>query len=162
MSTAIRTANIDDIACLVGYWQNIDAFPNAPRPFGGNSDDKPEHSADILRHTLQSRNAQVLMAEYNGATIGTISGHVFDKPAVNIKKIGVIYSLWVDDKHRKQGVGQQLLVSLENALKERGAEAFQVGWDSPNLLAAAWWKKRGYHPYEVIASKLVDDAIPAE
>ena len=157
MQVTIRTANTIDIPCLVEYWQSIDTYPKATRPFGGDSDDKPRHCADLLKHTIQSGNAKVLIAEVDGVAIGTISGHVFDKPAVNIQKIGVIYSLWVEASHRRHGIGEQLLQALESALKEKGALAFQVGWDSPNHLASSWWQKHGYSPYEVIASKLVTE-----
>lgn len=155
----IRSANLSDIPSLVNCWQEIDRFPNAQRPFGGDSADKPEHAQRLLEHTLQSKNATVLTAVTDSSEssiekiIGTISGHVFDKPAVNLTKVGVIYGLWVDENYRQQGIGQALLLALETALQASGAQALQVGWDSPNALAAAWWEKRGYSAYEVIASK---------
>jgi GNAT superfamily N-acetyltransferase len=110
----------------------------------------------LLKGTIDSENALVLLAlNKHKEIIGTISGHAFDKPAVNIARVGVIYSLWVMESHRKQGVGLQLLNTLEDRLIEKGACAFQVGWDTGNTTAALWWQKRGYSPYEVIASKVV-------
>lgn len=155
MSITIRTAHNNDISTLVEFWQQIDAFPQSERPFGGDAADKPKHSEQLLRRTLQSADACVLVATDKQLPIGTISGHVFEKPAVNISKVGVIYSLWLDEKYRGQGIAQQLLTELEAHLAAKGAKAFQVGWDSPNQVAAQWWQKRGYCPYEVIASKIV-------
>lgn len=167
----IRAATTSDIPIIVNCWQEIDHVSDAQRPFGGDSADKPEHAQYLLKHTLPSPNAAVLVATEATETqkthaidnksadvdhiIGTISGHVFDKPAVNLSKVGVIYGLWVDEKHRQQGLGQTLLTTLENTLKDKGAQSFQVGWDSPNKLAEAWWQKRGYSAYEVIASKII-------
>jgi ribosomal protein S18 acetylase RimI-like enzyme len=136
-------------------WQSIDVSANMERPFGGDSEDKVEHTTSLLRHTLKSKKAAVFVTiDTNNTIIGTISGHVFDKPAVNISCVGVIYSLWVAEKNRKQGIAQALLTRLEADLINKGAQAFQVGWETGNLPAAAWWQKRGYSPYEVIASKI--------
>ncbi len=157
MTVKIQTANTSDIKTLVTLWQEIDQFPEAKRPFGGDSEDKPFHAEQLLKQTLISPLAIVLLAhDTNRKIVGTISGHVFDKPAVNISKIGVIYSLWVHQEYRQQGIGQQLLDTLEKQLQEKGARAFQVGWDTSNQLAEQWWKKRGYNPYETIASKIIE------
>lgn len=145
-----------NIPVLVEMWQGIDQFPNAERPFGGDSADKPEHAKRLLEQTLKSPNAVVLTAQdANGNIIGTISGHVFDKPAVVLTQVGVIYSLWVNQSQRRQGIAQQLLSQLEVELQQKGAKTFQVGWDIPNTLASAWWQKRGYNAYEIIASKTI-------
>lgn len=154
MNIHIRQAITSEIPALVELWQNIDAYPQAERPFGGDSLDKPAYAKNLLEHTLKLENASVLVAtNHKHEIIGTISGHVFDKPAVNLTKVGVIYSLWVNQEDRRQGVGQTLLTYLENRFKEQGAQALQVGWDVANDSAAQWWQKRGYLPYEVIASK---------
>lgn len=156
IKTAIRQVKQHEIPHLVQLWQAIDQYPQAERPFGGDSHDKPLHAQQLLERTIQSPNASVLVATHEqGHIIGTISGHVFEKPAVNISMVGVIYSLWVDEACRSQGVGQSLLDHLEVALRNKGAQALQVGWDVSNSTAASWWQKRGYLPYEVIASKII-------
>jgi ribosomal protein S18 acetylase RimI-like enzyme len=154
MNITIQQATTKDTPTLITLWQAIDTA-GGERPFGGDSADKPDHAATLLQQTLASENAAVLIAIHStGTIIGTISGHVFNKPAVNIDRVGVIYSLWVNEEYRQQGVGQKLLTQLETRLKEKGAQAFQVGWDQGNSHAALWWQKRGYLPYEVIASKI--------
>ena len=97
MSITIRHAHEEDIPTLVSMWQAIDAFPDAIRPFGGDSADKPQHASELLKHSLTSDQACILVATNNKQNIiATISGHVFDKPGVMLPKVGVIYSLWVD------------------------------------------------------------------
>jgi ribosomal protein S18 acetylase RimI-like enzyme len=141
----------------VNFWQSIDAASSSKRPFGGDSIDKPEHARRILEHTLGAKNTVVLVADDpQHPLIATISGHVFEKPAVNFPCVGVIYGLWVDEAYRNQGVGQALLRELEMALKAKGAQSCQVGWDSSNRLAERWWQKRGYCSYEVIASRILE------
>lgn len=150
----IRTANINDIDTVARLWQAIDK-EGEPRPFGGDTADKPKHAKKIIEHALESAQAELLVCTCNDMIIATITGHVFEKPAVQLSPIGVIYSLWVDSAHRKQGIAQHLLTTLEQGLKNLGAQAIQVGWDSPNHYASHWWQNRGYEPYEVIASKVI-------
>ena len=141
---------------LVGMWQAIDAFPDMERPFGGDHQNKPEQARQLLEHAINSSDAIVLLARNQKQILGTISGHVFDKPAVNLNRVGVIYGLWVEAAYRRQGIAQYLLSTLEKELKHGGAQAFQVGWDCGNEVAAQWWQHRGYMPYEVIASKVAE------
>ncbi len=156
MYITIRHTTEDDIPTLVTMWQAIDAFPEGTRPFGGDSADKHKHAQELIKHSLTSTNACSLVAEKtNHGLIATISGHIFDKPAVVLPKVGVIYSLWVDETYRQQGVGTELLDRLERVLASMGAQSFQVGWDFNNTLAASWWQAKGYLPYEAIASKNV-------
>lgn len=157
MANSIRSATHSEISQLIDIWQSIDMASTMDRPFGGDHPNKAEHTRTLLQHTLTSDNAAVLVAvNAKNTIIGTISGHVFEKPAVNLKCVGVIYSLWVNETHRQQGIAQSLLTRLETELTNKGARAFQVGWDVGNSHAASWWQKRGYLSYEVIASKIVD------
>lgn len=151
----IRPAHALDVPLLVTCWQDIDRAA-AIRPFGGDSADKTAHAEKVLQHAIESAHAVVLVAtDDNGEIVGTIAGHVFNKPGVVISSVGVIYSAWVDAERRRQGIGQQLLDHIERALENKGAKAFQVGWDTSNTTAEAWWQQRGYAPYEVIASKVI-------
>lgn len=153
----IRPADPLDIPLLVGCWQGIDRAATV-RPFGGDSADKPLQAEKVIRHAIASAHAIVLVAvNDDGEIIGTISGHIFDKPGVVITSVGVVYSAWVDADCRGRGIGQQLLSHIEQALIDKGAKAFQVGWDTSNTNAEAWWRKRGYTPYETIASKVVGE-----
>ena len=148
----LRLARLNDVPRVVRMWQGIDRLAE-PRPFGGDTPDKAEHAKSLIQHTIKSPKARVWVAETQQGIIGTISGHVYEKPGVKLKQVGVIYSLWVDAEHRQQGLGESLLKALENSLSELGAEAFQVGWDVLNTHAGHWWQKRGYSAYEVIGSK---------
>ena len=148
----IRKATVDDTPQLVECWQLIDR-EGEPRPFGGDTADKSKHAERTIEQVLESRHAQLLVCTVDQQVVGTISCHIFDKPAVRLNPVGVIYSLWVDEAHRKQGIAKHLLANTETFLKNSGVQSIQVGWDSPNQLAAHWWQARGYKPYEVIASK---------
>ena len=110
----IRPAQSLDIPLLVDFWQAIDGMTEI-RPFGGDNVEKVQHAEQVLKHTIHSENAVVLIASTSEhEMIGTISGHVFEKPGVRLSKVGVIYSLWVAEDHRCQGIGQQYHLKKSN------------------------------------------------
>jgi ribosomal protein S18 acetylase RimI-like enzyme len=143
-----------DVKTIVKLWSRID---NAAldRPFGGDLEsEKSNRAEDMILHAVSNKLACVLKAcSSSDNIIGTISGHTFDRPTFRQSPIGVIYSLWVDENYRNQGIGQELLNRMELFLRSMGAKALQVGWDTSNQNASEWWQKRGYRPYETIAFK---------
>ena len=50
--------------------------------------------------------------------------------------------LWVDEKHRKQGLGSKLLVAAEEEAKKRGCHSVHV--DTMSWQAPEFYKKHGY------------------
>ena len=148
----IIDTKIADAQVLASHWQAIDDVC-AERPFGGDTDSKQERAQEIICHAINSPTAHVLVAIDGSTIIGTITGHLYQRPAVRLSSVGVIYSLWVSPDYRQQGIGQALLDAIEQQLTFMGADAFQVAWDNGNPYAAQWWQKRGYLPYETIASK---------
>jgi ribosomal protein S18 acetylase RimI-like enzyme len=160
MSTiVIEEALPEQIDFLSHMWQKIDLVSSS-RPFGGDTDQKQSYAAEFIEHAIKSKNAVLLVAyeqdAQNKEFIGTISGHLHERPTVKLSSIGVIFSLWVDKEKRKQGIGQLLLDTIEQRLITLGAQSFQVAWDSDNKQASEWWQKRGYKSYEIIASKNID------
>ena len=145
----------DDINTIADSWFEIDSYAQ-PRPFGGdNMPVKYEQIKKMVRHTMTLKNACLFKACISNEIVGTISGHVYERPTANLSTIGVIYSLWVKGDFRQQGIGKSLLKYIEHELNNKGAKALQVGWETSNSRAGEWWKKRGYLPYETIASKII-------
>lgn len=152
----IEHASLSDAKSIAALWSKID-IDSSFQPFGGNNiKEKTERSLEMIKHAINADNACVLKIRNKNSIIGTISAHVFERPTVKITPIGVIYSLWVNESYRNQGIGQQLLTSVEQTLTSMGAKAFQVGWDISNTHASRWWQKRGYKAYETIACKTSD------
>ena len=155
----IEEALPEQIVLLSNMWQQIDQAASN-RPFGGDTDAKQSRAYEFIEHALKSPSAVILVAceqtSEDTKIIGTITGHLYERSCVKLSSIGVIYSLWVNEKNRRQGVGQILLDSIEQRLITLGAQAFQVGWDTANKQASQWWQKRGFNSYEMIASKNID------
>lgn len=148
----IEPANKAQVPLIAQMWQAIDQL-GEPRPFGGDSPEKQKKALKMIDHAIESQEACILVALKGDQLIGTIAGHIFQRPGVKLSPIGVIYSLWVNQDCRWQGAGKTLLGALENHLKQAGAKSLQVGWETNNITAKHWWQRQGYLPYEVIAHK---------
>jgi ribosomal protein S18 acetylase RimI-like enzyme len=101
----ITEAKITDSTLIANFWQTIDNEATK-RPFGGDTDSKQQRARDIIAHAISSPTAHVLTAIDGDNIIGTITGHLYQRPVVKLSSVGVVYSLWVSPGYRKQGIGQ--------------------------------------------------------
>lgn len=67
--------------------------------------------------------------------------------------VGVIGLWWVDAKHRRHGIGRQLLDQAEAWLREGGMKFVETHYMTSAQSAEALWKSAGYAPYFVAARK---------
>ena len=151
----ISEAGAQHINTIADCWQSIDQC-SPHQPFGDIAIEKRQRAQELIKHAIDSTDALVFIATTAQEIIGTISGHIYQRPASERSQVGVIYSLWVNQGQRRQGVGQALLSHIEQHLHGMGAQALQVGWDTQNTVAIEWWHKRGYAPYETIACKILE------
>jgi ribosomal protein S18 acetylase RimI-like enzyme len=103
----IRSARPEDIEEVLALWSDADAEPTHT--------DKPASLGLLLRHNQES----VLVAELNGRVLGTVIAG-WDGWR------GSIYRLVVHPRHRRQGLGRQLLTEAESRLSKLGAHRVQA------------------------------------
>jgi ribosomal protein S18 acetylase RimI-like enzyme len=121
----IRSARAEDIEEVLALWSNADAEPTHT--------DNPASLGLLLGHDPES----VLVAEVEGRVVGTVIAG-WDGWR------GSIYRLVVHPRHRRQGLGRQLLTEAESRLTRLGAHRMQaivVGSDQP---ATGFWKTSGW------------------
>lgn len=154
-SMNIRPATMNEIDSVCTLWQQLEASKKQ-QPFGGDKEDEiQERTQNLVAHSIKSETAICLVAEDKEQIIGTLSAYIYEKPAVQLPTVAVLYSLWVAPEHRRQGIAQSLLTTAEQTLQNMGAQSLQVAWDSGNLPAEQFWQQSGFNPYEVIASKIL-------
>ncbi len=67
--------------------------------------------------------------------------------------VGVIGLWWVDQPHRRRGVGQRLLEDAEGWLRAAGMKVVETHYMTAARNADALWREAGYAPYFVAARK---------
>ncbi len=154
MSYSIEQATESDREHILGFWWSLQS--QGLLPFGGPSEDWWFHCSDSLGQLIASSRAVVLVARLGDEPVGTLSGHVYEKPGVEKSLVAVFYSLWVEPEHRGQGLATRLLQILTERLQAMGAQTAQVGWGASDDCASSWWQSKGFAPYEVIASRSME------
>ncbi|MGB0466552.1 MAG: GNAT family N-acetyltransferase [Pontibacterium sp.] len=148
----LRHAREEEIDQIYQLWQKLDTNSSL-KPFGGDGPDKADRTHALIRHSVLSDNAIALVALTNGKLIGTVSAYLYDKPAVQLPRIAVLYCLWIEPQYRHRGLAHQLVYQARLDMQALGAQSLQVAWDSDNKIAQTFWKKEGFDAYEVIAGK---------
>jgi ribosomal-protein-alanine N-acetyltransferase len=102
-----------------------------------------EHIATLLKNP----NVISLLAKINGEIVGFIIGGIenFDKI-----KVGHIYTIDVALRYRQIGVGQKLLVKLEQAFLKKGALISCLEVRADNKAAKELYHKQGYTELESV------------
>lgn len=103
----------------------------------------------MLKDVLEN-NGKIFVAENNDQIIGFISG-IIEKPDLERKintlpndKSGRITDLYIDDKYRGQGIGKQLMIKIEDYLREIGCDVIKVEVFGPNISAHKFYNNLGY------------------
>ena len=127
MSVAVREATIKDLETL--YRIEHDCFTHEA------------FSKGYIAHLLQRPDAISLVAEVEGETVGFAIALVRTRKS---KKVGHIFTVDVEPKIRKRGVGLRLLTELESALKRQGTTRCYLEVRIDNTAARRLYKKLGY------------------
>jgi ribosomal protein S18 acetylase RimI-like enzyme len=129
----IRTYHDSDEAAVVALWN--DALPDsAPHN---------DPAASIRKKVAVDRDL-FLVADIEGAIVGTVLGG-YDGHR------GWIYSVAVDRRHRRQGIGGALIRRLEAALVERGCLKVNLQVRASNEEVVAFYAELGYAVEERIS-----------
>ena len=86
----------------------------------------------------------VWVAEQGGEIIGMCSVQVLISTAEG-GEVGLVEDVIIDAAHRQQGIGQQLLHSLEAWARDRGLTRLQLLADTHNADAIAFYEKLGWN-----------------
>lgn len=115
-----------DEAGVVALWEEV--FPDSP-PWN-----VPEE--DIARK-LKVQRELFFVAELKGKIVGTAMAG-FDGHR------GWVYSLAVDERYRKQGIGKALMKRVENDLRTIGCTKLNLQVRSTNTVVVDFYKNLGY------------------
>lgn len=92
----------------------------------------------------------VWVAERGGAVIGMCSVQVHISTAEG-GEVGLVEDVIIDVAHRQQGIGRQMLHSLETWARKRGLSRLQLLADRHNRSANAFYKKHGWQHTQLLA-----------
>lgn len=144
MSPIIRRAKETDLFCLnsMMYQLHDEHHQQSPELFKTASEIEEEKS--ISRY-LDDPDCMVYVADFNGVIVGFVTGHFCELISTVSKPVmmATIDELYVESKHRRDGVAEQLMTRIEQELKDYGVrEIFVEVWDF-NQSALNFYYQRG-------------------
>ncbi len=94
----------------------------------------------------------VWVAEQLGQVIGMCSLQVLISTAEG-REVGLVEDVIIDAAYRGQGIGQQMLDSLEAWAQERGLSRLQLLADTHNSRALVFYERHGWDRTQMLALK---------
>ncbi|MFT5730268.1 MAG: ribosomal protein S18 acetylase RimI-like enzyme [Desulforhopalus sp.] len=98
---------------------------------------------------IEQGSAAIFIAEYNGETVGMVTGQLLISTAEGGPAL-VVEDLVVDPHHRNKKIARYLLQALGNWAEERGAHRMQLLADTSNKEALSFYKKCGWTQTKLI------------
>jgi len=101
-----------------------------------------EKRVNTLMQALKNQNYQLLLAEMDGEIVGFVDQRIIHD-FVHGGKLSYIQNLYVTPRHRKKGIGGQLLQEIIKKAKEKGVLEIHVVTEFENKPAINLYKKYG-------------------
>lgn len=106
-------------------------------------EDKPEQSRDFLLKRLQLKESIIFFAELEGKVVGFTQLYPLFC-SLEMKRIWLLYDLFVDESARKHGVAQQLIERAEQLANESDSAFIMLATATDNVKAQALYERNGF------------------
>ena len=104
---------------------------------------------EVLR-SLKDKNTIFLLAKSDKKIIGYCEGGITSAPSyASPTKIGYIYTLIVNDKHRGKGIGKKLLDELMKWFKKKNIKNIELEADARNKIGIDFWQNNNFFTYRL-------------
>jgi ribosomal protein S18 acetylase RimI-like enzyme len=119
--------------------------------FPGMRMDREKSRKSIMLH-LKKHPGTIKVAETKGSAIGFIE---FKLKSCSFGRYGYINLIFVEEKHRKHGVGKVLLDSAEKWFLSRCIRSIQATVTNTNNESLDFFREHGFLPRRVIVEKRI-------
>ena len=106
-------------------------------------EEKPEQSRDFLLKRLQLKESIIFFAESEGKVVGFTQLYPLFC-SLEMKRIWLLYDLFVDASARKHGVAQQLIERAEQLANESDSAFIMLATATDNVKAQAVYERNGF------------------
>lgn len=106
-------------------------------------EEKPEQSRDFLLKRLQLKESIIFFAESEGKVVGFTQLYPLFC-SLEMKRIWLLYDLFVDESARKHGVAQKLIERAEQLANESDSAFIMLATATDNVKAQALYERNGF------------------
>lgn len=157
----IKTDTATDFRFLLSNVQDANGFLHMSYNEWGYSNNGPNMDYDIIDFEITGRNGEdckitKIKTHWENPTFSVIYFTYEDKGVCRLNiyegdNFGTIYGLYVDEKHRNQGIGKELIGACEYELKNWNVKYIKLHVDkdaSNKDKLLAYYQKQGYEIFE--------------
>lgn len=158
-----REAAKEDLDELVDCWEEFMDFNlrsvegSKRREWMKLTGDASEKSCSHFEDEIEEEDKFVLLAENDEGIVGYIVASLEDRPPIfEGEKLGKIDELFVEEKHREEGIGNSLVERAVEWLKGKEIDLLKVRILQSNETADEFWDSRGFKDHIKIKFKEPD------
>lgn len=147
----INSAIPSDIPLLAQFGSDLTQlhFEFDPEYYTFDQQGFPESFADWLKGQINLPTALILVAKEDGKVIGFLSGFVkYLFPWFNIKRVGHISFMFIDEEYRRKGVGKNLLAAAKEWFSDQGLKYVELYVNERNDRGISFWKSMGFEDFQ--------------
>lgn len=147
----IRRATEQDAETLANLWKNLLAEQHEVDARFAAADDAIERWLNDLGEWIHAPDVRhIVVADSEADTVGFASAQLWWPPLVYEQKLEVyLDELYVKPEFRRQGVGTQLLESVESWARKQEVSRIRIGTLAKNTETIDFWKEKGAREFLV-------------
>lgn len=140
----IRETGVDDVPTLVALNQALFYEDAGQRDPFMNLNWPQEEGEGYFRGHMERERSVGLLAEIDGTAVGYLIGYLRGDSTLRPVKMAELESMFVQETYRGQGIGERLVRSFHDWVRERGAERVSVTAYAANEGALAFYRRLGF------------------
>ncbi len=141
----IRKAEANDLDKIVELWTQLAGLHEDLSSRFKLVPDAAYIWKDYIGKGMVRPDHRIVVAAENDRIIGFANGSLgMGSPVFEDRRHGTINDLYVEESHRRRGIGTLLVNDLMNWFREEGVSRAQTGFYLGNPLAKAFWSKLGF------------------
>jgi ribosomal protein S18 acetylase RimI-like enzyme len=150
----IREANTEDITSIADLWEEMMNFHIQKSSIYEVKHDARQIYTFYLKETLKSHESIVLVCEIKNKVVGYLIAEESRIPPVYKEdKIGTIVEICITEKHRNEGIGEELVNKIEKWFISKDIYTIECVVSDFNEISKGFWFKNKYKPYNLICFK---------
>jgi len=133
---------------IVEMWKDFMDIHRDIDPFFTRRKDAHTNFKKFLRELIQSQDAQVLVAIYEGQVIAYSISQIQKHPPIYENEIyGFISDLSVDPAYQRKGIGEAMLHKMFDWFASCNIKRVELHVAAKNQIGYSFWKKHGFRDY---------------